>query len=136
MASMPRSGRYSTTRGPTPACAAAAVLTLSASRSMPEQPGVALRAAHDDVQRVAVVGGRDPDVVVGQPARQVGDTPGPPRQDGEAVQVDLWRQCLGSSKASMTAGSMVIFGPVNHFLADRCHQMATSRIVPPVRIGA
>ena len=66
---------------------------------------------------------RDADVVVGQAARQVGDAPGPPRQDGEAVQRRASRHAAQSSKASTTAWSMVCFGPVNHFLAEACHQI-------------
>ena len=84
-----RRGRAGTPRtsAPTPASAAAAVLACSASRSMPEQPGVALATSARPGRAAAVVVGGHAEVGVGQPAGQVLDAPGPPRQAGEAVQV-------------------------------------------------
>ena len=83
----------------------------------PEQGGVAVRPPHDQVEALGVVGD-DVEVAVRQPAGQVGDAPGPPRQAGEAVQRLRHASVTQSSNASTTAWSMVCFGPVNQFFAD------------------
>lgn len=41
-----------------------------------------------------------------------------------------------SSKAPMTASSIVCLGPVNQCFAETCHQIASTSSVPKVRIGA
>ena len=117
MASIRRSGRYSTTAGATPASAAAAVLQVLGVAVDAEQLGVALE------QRTTMSSGGPSSVevtrtlwLVRPPGRSV------TRQDRPASTARRSRSATESgtqsSKASTTAGSIVCFGPVNHFLAD------------------
>ena len=103
----------------------------------PEQRRVATEPADDQV----ALRRRHPEVLVGQAAGQLDHGARKALQDRDPVQQGLQLVVRGghrtqSSNALRTVSSIVCLGPVNHFFAETCHQIASTIRTPKVSIGA
>ena len=111
-----------------------AVLTCSASRSMPSSPA----SPRNRRTTTSPVGGGDPEVLVGQAAGQLDHGAREALQDRDAVQqglqLDGFETVTGSvvERLERRPRRWCASGPVNHFLADTCHQIASTIRTPKV----